>query len=59
VRLWGISAAKDQNLGGILMTSEQAIVFFVAIAWLLLRLFREEDAAEQALRARQRAEGLL
>jgi cytochrome c oxidase assembly factor CtaG len=58
-RLWGISAAKDQNLGGILMTSEQAIVFFVAIAWLLLRLFREEDAAEQALRARQRAEGLL
>jgi cytochrome c oxidase assembly factor CtaG len=58
-RLWGISAAKDQNLGGILMTSEQAIVFFVAIAWLLLRLFREEDAAEQALQARQRAEGLL
>ena len=58
-RLWGISAAQDQNLGGILMTSEQAIVFFAAIAWLLVRLFREEEAAEQALRARQRAQGLL
>ena len=43
VRLWGISAAKDQNLGGVLMTSEQALVLFAAIAWLLVRLFREED----------------
>ncbi len=58
-RLWGISAAQDQNLGGILMTGEQALVFFAAIAWLLVRLFREEDAAEQALQARQRAQGLL
>ncbi len=58
-RLWGISAAQDQNLGGILMTSEQALVFFAAIAWLLVRLFREEDEAERELRARQRAQGLL
>ena len=29
-RLWGISAAKDQNLGGILMTTEQALVLFAA-----------------------------
>lgn len=58
-RLWGISAAQDQNLGGILMSSEQALVFFAAIAWLLVRLFREEDEAERALRERQRAEGLL
>ncbi len=58
-RLWGISAAQDQNLGGILMTTEQALVFFAAIVWLLLRLFREEDAAERALQERQRAEGLL
>ncbi len=58
-RLWGISAAKDQNLGGILMSSEQALVFFAAIVWLLIRLFREENEAEQALRERQRAEGLL
>ena len=58
-RLWGISAAQDQNLGGILMSSEQAIVFFAVIVWLLLRLFREEDEAEQALRAEHRAQGLL
>lgn len=59
VRLWGISAAQDQNLGGILMTTEQAIVFFAMIAWLLVVLFREEDAAERELQAKQRAEGLL
>jgi cytochrome c oxidase assembly factor CtaG len=58
-RLWGISAAKDQNLGGILMSSEQALVFFAVIVWLLVRLFREEDEAERALQERQRAEGLL
>ncbi|MEO5633227.1 cytochrome c oxidase assembly protein [Gaiella sp.] len=59
VRLWGISAAQDQNLGGILMTTEQAIVFFAMITWLLVVLFREEDEAERELQARQRAEGLL
>ena len=59
VRLWGISAAQDQNLGGILMTTEQAIVFFVMITWLLVRLFREEDEAERALQAQHRAQGLL
>ncbi len=58
-RLWGISAAQDQNLGGILMSTEQAIVFFAAIVWLLVRLLREEDEAERALRAQQRAQGLL
>jgi cytochrome c oxidase assembly factor CtaG len=58
-RLWGISAAKDQNLGGILMTSEQALIFLAMITWLLVRLFREEDEAERALQERQRLEGLL
>ena len=57
-RLWGISAAQDQYLGGILMTSEQALVLFAAIVWLLVRLFREEDEAERQLQAQQRAEGL-
>ena len=52
-------AAQDQNLGGILMTTEQALVFFAMITWLLVRLFREEDEAERALQARQRAQGLL
>ncbi len=58
-RLWGIGVAQDQNLGGILMTTEQAIVFFGVIVWLLVRLFREEDEAERELQARQRAQGLL
>jgi putative copper resistance protein D len=58
VRLWGISAEKDQNLGGVLMSSEQVIVFFSVIVWLLVRLFREEDEAERRLAAEQRAAGL-
>lgn len=57
-RLWGISAAKDQNLGGILMTTEQALVMFAAVVWLFARLFREEDEAERLLQAQQRARGL-
>ena len=57
-RLWGISAAQDQNLGGILMSTEQALVFGAAIVWLLLRLFREEEEAEQRLIEEQRASGL-
>lgn len=57
-RLWGISAAQDQNLGGILMSTEQALVFFAAIVWLLVRLFHEEAAAEARLAAEQRASGL-
>jgi cytochrome c oxidase assembly factor CtaG len=57
-RLWGITAEQDQNLGGILMSTEQAIVFFSAIVWLLVRLFREEAEAEERLAAQQRAAGL-
>ena len=57
-RLWGISAEKDQNLGGILMSTEQALVFFAAIVWLLVLLLREEAEAEERLAAEQRAAGL-
>lgn len=58
VRLWGISAEADQNLGGILMSTEQAVVFLAAIVWLLLRLFREEEEAERRLAEAQRTAGL-
>lgn len=58
VRLWGISAAADQNLGGVLMSTEQAVVFGGALVWLLIRLFREETEAEERLAAEQRAAGL-
>ncbi|MFN8221869.1 MAG: cytochrome c oxidase assembly protein [Gaiellales bacterium] len=59
VRLWGISAEADQSLGGVLMSTEQVIVLGAALVWLLVRLLREEEAAEAALAARQRAEGLV
>ncbi len=58
VRLWGISADADQGLGGVLMTSEQAVVFLAAIVWLLLRLLREEAESERSLTEQQRAAGL-
>jgi cytochrome c oxidase assembly factor CtaG len=46
-RLWGLSPAKDQNLGGILMNAEQTLVFFAALAWFLFRLFEEEEEAQR------------
>jgi putative membrane protein len=49
-RLWGLSAAKDQNLGGILMNAEQTLVFLGALAYFLVRLLNEEEQAE-AVRA--------
>jgi putative membrane protein len=49
-RLWGLSAAKDQNLGGILMNAEQTAVFLSALAYFLVRLLNEEEQAE-AVRA--------
>ena len=51
-RLWGLSAAKDQNLGGILMNAEQMIVFFAALSYFLLRLLSEEEDAQRALESR-------
>lgn len=48
-RLWGMSPLKDQNLGGVLMSGEQAIVFLIAITVFLVRLLREEEERERAL----------
>jgi putative membrane protein len=48
-RLWGLSAEKDQNLGGILMNAEQLAVFFVALSYFLLRLLSEEEESQRAL----------
>jgi cytochrome c oxidase assembly factor CtaG len=42
-RLWGLSPAKDQNLGGILMNAEQTVVFLGALAYFLVRLLNEEE----------------
>ena len=43
-RLWGLSPARDQNLGGILMNGEQTFVFLLTIGYFVLRLLDEEHA---------------
>jgi cytochrome c oxidase assembly factor CtaG len=45
-RLWGLSATRDQNLGGILMNGEQTLVFLLAIGWFIMRLLDEEHSRE-------------
>ncbi|MGH3008177.1 MAG: cytochrome c oxidase assembly protein [Gaiellaceae bacterium] len=45
-RLWGLSPARDQNLGGILMNGEQTLVFLLAIGWFIVRLLDEEQVNE-------------
>jgi putative membrane protein len=53
-RLWDISPAKDQNLGGVLMSAEQALIFLTAISYFLIVLLREEEARERELARLQR-----
>jgi putative membrane protein len=45
-RLWGLSPARDQNLGGILMNGEQTLVFLLAIGYFVVRLLDEERVSE-------------
>jgi putative membrane protein len=47
-RLWGLSAAKDQNFGGILMNAEQSVVFLAAILYFVLRLIPEEEQSSSS-----------
>jgi len=42
-RLWGLTALEDQRLAGILMSVEQAIVFFAVFAFFFFRFLAEED----------------
>jgi cytochrome c oxidase assembly factor CtaG len=44
-RLWGLSVVEDQNLGGVLMSAEQALVFLAAIAYFVARLVPDADEA--------------
>jgi putative membrane protein len=50
-RLWGLSALEDQQLAGVLMVVEQAIVFFAVFALWFFRFFAEEERREQLDRA--------
>jgi cytochrome c oxidase assembly factor CtaG len=45
-RLWGLSPLSDQQLAGITMTSEQAVVFFAAFAFYVRRFLHEESSAD-------------
>jgi cytochrome c oxidase assembly factor CtaG len=45
-RLWGLSATRDQSLGGILMNGEQTLVFLLAIGYFVWRLLEEEHLNE-------------
>jgi cytochrome c oxidase assembly factor CtaG len=41
-RIWGLSATRDQSLGGILMNGEQTLVFLLAIGYFVWLLLEEE-----------------
>jgi len=48
-RLWGISAERDQNFGGILMNVEQALVFLAAILYFVVKLIPKEEQTRGAV----------
>ncbi|HEY2354740.1 MAG TPA: cytochrome c oxidase assembly protein [Gaiellaceae bacterium] len=47
-RLWGLSATRDQSLGGILMNGEQTLVFLLAIGYFVMKLLDEEHEAGES-----------
>jgi putative membrane protein len=54
-RLWGLSPLEDQQLAGLTMAAEEAIVFFAVFAVLFARFLREQESTgEQAQDARAR-----
>ena len=42
-RLWGLSATADQQLGGVTMAGEQAVVFFAFFTFWFFRFLGEQD----------------
>ena len=47
-QLWGLSPLEDQQLGGITMATEQAIVFFSVFLLLFLRFLAEDERRQAA-----------
>jgi cytochrome c oxidase assembly factor CtaG len=41
--LGGLSPLTDQQIAGITMATEQAVVFFAVFGWYFFRFLREED----------------
>ena len=52
-RLWGLSALEDQQLAGLLMAAEQAIVFFAVFAYWVFRFIAEQERASEEEDARE------
>jgi len=44
-RLWGLSATADQQLGGVTMAGEQAVVFFAFFTFWFFRFLEEQEHA--------------
>jgi len=42
-RLWGLTALEDQQIAGLLMSVEQAVVFFALFAYWFVRFLAEEE----------------
>jgi cytochrome c oxidase assembly factor CtaG len=42
--LWGLSAHADQQIAGVTMSAEQAVVFFAVFAVFFFRFLRDEEA---------------
>ena len=51
-RLWGLSRLADQELAGLTMAAEQAIVFFALFTFFFLRFLRDEEPALDLQRVR-------
>ena len=51
-RLWSLSALTDQELAGITMATEQAVVFFAVFTFFFLRFLRDEETVLRLERAR-------
>ena len=45
-RVWGLDALEDQQLAGMLMALEQAVVFFAVFAYWFFRFLAEEERRE-------------
>ena len=47
-RVWGLAPIEDQQIGGILMAVEQAVVFFAVFAYWFVRFLAEEERRADA-----------
>lgn len=58
VRIWGLSAASDQRLGGVAMLAEGSLVTLAAFAWLFLRWADESELRQRLLERGLRPEAV-